>query len=193
MVRSNWMRAFFSVEVSEDQKGQPKKRGRGSQSKARVLVMVESEPDGENSKKGKGRKVGYLKMKVIPDLKSETITDHVKKHIPRTLYTVQVSFKSCLDTDDSTSYVDLKDVVSDHRPVKVADKKQVGKVFPWVHVAIANAKRWILANHHDIKEEFLQFYLNEFCYKFNRRYFGNTTFDRLLLCAISHKNQFRYI
>ena len=146
--------------------------------------MVESEPDGENSKKGKGRKVGYLKMKVIPDLKSETITDQVKKH---------VSFKSCLDTDDSTSYVDLIDVVSDHRPVKVTDKKQVGKVFPWVHVAIANAKRWILANHHDIKEEFLQFYLNEFCYKFNRRYFENATFDRLLLCAVSHKNQFRYI
>ena len=61
------------------------------------------------------------------------------------------------------------------------DKKRVGKVFPWVHVAIANAKRWILANHHDIKEDYLQFYLNEFCYKFNRRYFGNATFDRLLL------------
>ena len=36
-----------------------------------------------------------------------------------------VSSKSCLDTDDSTSYVDLKDIVSEHRPVKVADKKQV--------------------------------------------------------------------
>jgi len=132
-------------------------------------------------------------MKVISDLKAETITEQVKEH---------VSPKACLDTDDSTSYrvlrtqykyVDLKDNVAEHRPVKVVDKKQVGKVFPWVHVAISNAKRWILANHHDIKEEFLQFYLNEFCYKFNRRYFENATFDRLLLCAISYKNEFRYI
>ena len=175
---------FFSVEVPQDQKDKPKKRGRGSQSKARVLVMVESEPDSEQPARGKGRKAGYLKMKVIPDLKAETVTEQVKKH---------VSAEARLDTDDSTSYVALKDAVAEHRPVKVADRKQAGKMFPWVHVAIANAKRWLLANHHDIKEEFLQFYLNEFCYKFNRRYFGEAMFDRLLLCAISHKNEFRYI
>ena len=175
---------FFSVEVPEDKKGEPKKRGRGSQSKATVLVMVESEPDAEAPDKGKGRKVGYLKMKVISDLKSETVTSQVREH---------VSAKSCLDTDDSTSYVDLKDIVSEHRPVKVADKKQVGKVFPWVHIAIANAKRWLLANHHDIKMEYLQFYLNEFCYKFNRRYFGEALLDRLMICAINHKNEFRYV
>jgi predicted RNA-binding Zn-ribbon protein involved in translation (DUF1610 family) len=175
---------FFSVEVPEDKKDEPKKRGRGSQSKAKVLVMVESEPDADSADKGKGRKVGYLKMKVISDLKSETITDQAQKHI---------SSKARLDTDDSTSYVDLKDVVSEHRPVKVVDKKQVGKVFPWVHIAIANAKRWLLANHHCIKEDYLQFYLNEFCYKFNRRCFGQATFDRILLCAISYKNEFRYV
>jgi predicted RNA-binding Zn-ribbon protein involved in translation (DUF1610 family)/transposase-like protein len=173
---------FFSVEVSKEQKDEVKKRGRGSQNKAKVLVMVESAPDIDEPSKGKGRKVGYLKMKVISDLTSETITEQVKEH---------VSTKACLDTDDSTSYVALKDNVAEHRPVKVVDKKQVGKVFPWVHVAIANAKRWILANHHCIKEDYLQFYLNEFCYKFNRRYFGQATFDRLLLCAIGYKNDFR--
>ena len=36
------------------------------------------------------------------------------------------------------SHVDLKDIVS----VKIADKKLVSKVFPWVRVAIAAAKRW---------------------------------------------------
>jgi transposase-like protein len=183
---------FFSVEVPDEKKDEPKKRGRGSQNKAKVLVMVESAPDMviersrniDEPSKGKGRKVGYLKMKVISDLTSETITEQVKEH---------VSTKACLDTDDSTSYVALKDNVAEHRPVKVVDKKQVGKVFPWVHVAIANAKRWILANHHCIKEDYLQFYLNEFCYKFNRRYFGQATFDRLLICAINYKNEFRYI
>ena len=160
---------FFSVEVPADKKDEPPKRGRGSQSKATVLVTVESAPD-----KGKGRKVGYLKMKVISDLKSETITTQVKESI---------SSEACLDTGDSTSYVDLKDVVSEHRPVKVADKKQISKVFPWVHIAITNAMRWILANHHDIKNEYLQFYLNEFCYRFNRRYFGEDLLDRLMILS----------
>ena len=121
---------FFPVEVPQEEKNQVKKRGRGSQSKAAVLVMVESGPD--NPDKGKGRKAGYLKMKVIRDLKSQTITEQVKEY---------VSASAHLDTDDSTSYVGLKDVVQTHHPVKVDDRKQVSKVFPWVHVAIANAKR----------------------------------------------------
>ncbi|MDR0969046.1 MAG: IS1595 family transposase, partial [Lentimicrobiaceae bacterium] len=33
---------------------------------------------------------------------------------------------------------------------------------------------------------------NEFCYKFNRRYFGECLFDRLMVAAVSYKNQFRY-
>ncbi|MBU0559018.1 MAG: IS1595 family transposase, partial [Bacteroidetes bacterium] len=40
--------------------------------------------------------------------------------------------------------------------------------------------------------EFLQSYLNEFCYKFNRRYFGEALFDRLLLACVTSKNEFRY-
>jgi len=177
---------FFTVEVPEDKKGEPQKRGRGSQRKANVLVMVESEPDSEqpDKGKGKGRKVGHLKMQVISDLKSKTLTDRVKKF---------VSPASRLDTDDSTSYTDLEDVVAEHCPVKVDDKKQISKIFPWVHVAITNAKRWILANFHDIKKEYLQLYLNEFCYKFNRRYFGEALFDRLIVAAVSYKNKFRYV
>ena len=175
---------FFSVEVPEEEKDKPRKRGRGNQSKATVLVMIESEPDEKHPDKGKGRKAGYLKMKVITNLKSETVTHQVDEH---------VSSHSRLDTDDSTSYTQLKTVVSEHYPVKVTDKKQVGKIFPWVHIAIANAKRWILNNAHDIKREFLQLYLNEFCYKFNRRYFGENLFDKLLIAAVSYKNEFRYI
>ncbi|MDR0754790.1 MAG: IS1595 family transposase, partial [Prevotellaceae bacterium] len=44
----------------------------------------------------------------------------------------------------------------------------------------------------DIKPEYLQNYLHEFCYKFNRRYFGEQLFDRLLIAAVSYKNQFMY-
>ncbi|MCT3744514.1 IS1595 family transposase, partial [Elizabethkingia anophelis] len=35
-------------------------------------------------------------------------------------------------------------------------------------------------------------YLNEYCYKFNRRYFGESLFDRLVVASISQKNSFRH-
>lgn len=58
--------------------------------------------------------------------------------------------------------------------------------------AISNAKRMLSDVFHDIKPEYQQKYLNEFCYKFNRRYFGERRFDRLMIAAVSSKNQFRY-
>ena len=60
---------FFSTEVNPDQKDKPLKRGRGSQKKTKVLVMAESKKvEGKTTKKGKPRKVGFIKMVVIQDL-----------------------------------------------------------------------------------------------------------------------------
>ena len=58
---------------------------------------------------------------------------------------------------------------------------------PWVHIAIANAKLLLLDVYHDIRPEYLQNYLNEFCWKFNRRNFGEALFDRLMVDAVSYK------
>jgi len=82
-------------------------------------------------------------------------------------------------------------LVKKHRP-KVIKKEDIGKVLPWVHIAISNAKRMLLNTFHNIQPEYLQSYLNEFCYMFNRRYFGEKKFDRLLIAGISYKNEFRY-
>ncbi|MDR2119218.1 MAG: IS1595 family transposase, partial [Tannerellaceae bacterium] len=32
----------------------------------------------------------------------------------------------------------------------------------------------------------------EFCYKFNRRYFGEQQFERVLVASVTYKNEFRY-
>ena len=173
---------FFSTEVPADQKQEPLKRGRGSQKKSKVLVMAESEWV-ESPKKGKKpRRVGYLKMKVIDNLKKETINQQVKQ---------LASDATEVNTDDSTSYVELKNYIPRHN-AQVIPKEKVGEVLPWVHIAISNAKRQLLNSYHNIKPEFLQAYLDEFCYKFNRRYFGEALFGRLLITAVSYKNEFRY-
>jgi len=175
---------FFTTEISEEEKKNPLKRGRGSQRKSKVLVMAESTPveDDRQTKGGKPRKVNYIKMIVIPDLKADTITPLVEEN---------VSCKSVIDSDDSTSYTDLKDVVQEHNPQVIA-KEDVGKVLPWVHIAISNAKRQFFNIYHQLDSLHLQNYLNEFCYKFNRRYFGENLFDRLMLASVSYKNEFRY-
>lgn len=97
--------AFFTTEISLEEKDKPLKRGRGSQKKTKVLVMAESKTV-ENPKPGKKpKKVRYLKMKVIDDLKSDTITRNVKE---------QVECTADLITDDSTSYTKLKEHVCSH-------------------------------------------------------------------------------
>jgi len=172
---------FFSTVRPDNEKNKPLKRGRGSQKKSKVLVMVESVlVEGKTTKKGKPKKVGHLKMLVINDLKADTITNIVKAN---------VSKSTIIDSDNSTSYVDLKDVVEAHRPI-VIPKEKVSEMLPWVHLAITNAKSLLLNIHHDIKPEYLQGYLNEFCYKYNRRYFGEKLFDRLLIACVSYKNEF---
>lgn len=143
---------YFSTEVPAEEKEKPLKRGRGSQKKTKVLVMAESEMV-EPAKVGqKPRRVGYLKMKVIEDLKSETIDDLVKE---------LASNATEVDTDDSTSYVNLKKYIPRHN-AQVIPKEKVGEVLPWVHIAISNAKRQLINTFHDIKPEFLQNYLDEF-------------------------------
>jgi hypothetical protein len=77
-------------------------------------------------------------MIVIPNLKADTITPLVEENI---------SCESVIDSDNSTSYVKLKDVVREHNP-RVIAKEEAGKILPWVHIAIGNAKRQFLNIYH---------------------------------------------
>ena len=174
---------FFSTVKPEESKDKKLKRGRGSQKRTKVLVMAESHKVVSVKKGQKPRRVGYLKMQIIEDLEKGTINQIVKD---------LVSEKSSLDTDGSTSYVELSDYVNEHHSEVIA-KEKVGEILPWVHITISNAKRQLLNTFHSVKPEFLQSYLDEFCYKFNRRYFGEALFNRLLVAAVSYKNEFRYV
>jgi hypothetical protein len=169
---------FFSTEMEESEKNKPLKRGRGSQKKTKVLVMAESLPiEGYSCKGGKPRKVGYIKMFVIDDLKASTIDNNVALYVDK---------QAIIDSDKSTSYTNFKTLVKEHRP-KVIPKGELNKALPWVHIAISNAKRMLLDIFHDIKPQYLQSYLYEFCYKFNRRYYGEQRFDRLMIAAVNYK------
>ena len=54
----------------------------------------------------------------------------------------------------------------------------------WLHVVISNLKAFISGTYHGLGKKHLQRYFDEFCYRFNRRRFGNQLFNRLLdACA----------
>lgn len=154
----------------------------GVENYATVASVIQT-ADGTPAKKSdKPTKVKYIKMFVIDNLKSKTIDGKVKMY---------VNPDSTITSDDSKSYTNFKSLVKEHVH-QVIEPAQVGKILPWVHIAISNAKRLLLDVYHDITPDYLQNYLNEFCYKFNRRRFGNGLFDRLMVAALAYKNDFRY-
>lgn len=147
------------------------KRGKGSQGVQNVAVAAESTPleDVETGKKSKH--CGYFKMKVLSGHSALNINDTVSENIDE---------KSIVFSDKSKSYVDIANYVETHYEEK-STVETTRTTLQWVHIAISNLKRWLLGIHHKIKGKYLQAYLDEFCYKLNRRYFNERLFDRLIL------------
>ncbi|MBW9267804.1 MAG: transposase [Candidatus Thiodiazotropha sp. (ex. Lucinisca nassula)] len=53
----------------------------------------------------------------------------------------------------------------------------------WVHIVIANLKRYLPGTCHGTGRKYLQGYLDEFAYRFNRRFWESVIPNRLLkLC-----------
>lgn len=144
----------------------------------KAIVAVSTTPFAtDKHKKGKPiTKPGYLKMSVVQFLSKNDIGFEAKTMVGKDATVV---------TDGKTAYRTLKDICKLHIEMVVADKTNVSKAFPWVHTAISNAKKKLLGLHHHVKDKYMQNYLNEFCYKFNRRYFGIKLFDRLIVAATS--------
>jgi len=115
-------------------------------------------------------------MKVIEDLSAKTINKELDKNVEQGTNSV---------SDDSSSYKKITAKINN--TAQKVDKTNVNNILPWVHTTISNAKRLLLDVHHRIDNDFLQNYLNEFCYKFNRRYFGEKSMERLLIAGVNHQ------
>lgn len=141
------------------------KRGRGSDGKASVLIACENNNGCP----------GHVAMKVVNSVSMKEISTFTKEHI----------------TPDSTVRTDAypsNNGVGMHAKLekKVTPPHEVDNWLPWVHVVIANLKRFILGSFHGTSNKFLQDYLNEFCYRFNRRRWEKQIPNRLLALCASH-------
>lgn len=172
---------YFSTEDKRDE-DDDLKRGLGSQKKSKVLVMVESESSDAPKSGQKDRKCGHMKMKVLQDLKSSTFEQEAVKSIDPHATVIM---------DNLSSHKGVENHVAESQRQTVPGK-DAPKILPWVHIAISNAKSLFQDMYHGVKEEFLQEYLNEFCYKFNRKYFGDKVFDRLVIAIVKYQPTFKH-
>lgn len=124
----------------------------------------------------KQTKLRYVKMLVVDNLNSEKIKEKVEQNIQKS---------SLIKTDNYKVYKNIKELVWCHQPATVKPK-EAAKALPWVHTMISNAKRNLLGIHHMISKKYYQDYLDEFCYKVNRRYMGDLFFERLLFACASY-------
>ena len=172
---------FFSSEM-KDKDTTVLKRGAGSQAKTKVVVMAESTPTFSTKCALKPKKVRHIKMVVVPNLQAATVDKVATDSIDR---------DSVVTSDATKSHVHFGKEFSGFIS-QVINPKDIGKVLPWVHIAIANSKSLIRDTYHGIGPAYVQEYLNEFCYKFNRRYFGEDLFERLVSIVSSNKNTFAH-
>jgi len=139
------------------------KPGRGSDHKAVIAVAV------ERTSNNKGCRRAHLC--VVPDASEPSLVG---------VATATIAPGSTILTDGWSSYQGLADKGFTHRPKVLGSPQNAVKVLPWAHLMISNFKRWIVDIFHGVSAKHLQGYLDEFCYRLNRRWQRTDIFRRVL-------------
>ena len=138
--------------------------GRGiGQSKAAVAVAINDE----------GYPT-YAKIRVVNAFTQDDINDSM----------VAVAEQgSTFLTDGLGAWRGLDQVGFEHKPEANANVPEGVEPFPCVHTLISNAKAWLAGTLHGLGATYLQDYLDEFCFRYNRRKIEHRLFERLVLAV----------
>ncbi len=150
--------AFFGGKASG-------KRGRGAGNKSKVVVMVENH----------GEHAGFPAMKKVPTVDKQHVDAAASEKIAPGRH---------VHTDGLSAYNGLTTLGHNHF-AETVPPKQAHEKLPWVHIAISNAKCFLLGTYHGVSHKYLQSYLDEFCYRFNRRSWEPTLTSRLLTACLT--------
>jgi len=138
------------------------KRGRGT-NKTKALAALSKDEAG---------KPKYLKMRVVPNLRGPTVGKFALSSIAE---------NSTIETDAYRSYrKPLSEKYNHNWDVFDADKEMLA----WLHTIISNAKSFVQGTFHGLDDLHLQRYLDEFCWRFNRRHRQDRIFFDLLRSVV---------
>ena len=88
---------------------------------------------------------------------------------------------SLIVTDDWSGYAGLGKRGYEHFAVAECGDPEVAEQYlPIIHLVFANLKTWLIGIHHGVSHQHLQAYLNEFTFRFNRRFYPINAFRSLL-------------
>jgi transposase-like protein len=164
------------VEVDEAFIGQQEAGaiGRGAQEKAQIAIAVE--------KNG----VTGIKRVYIHKI------DNASSSQLKVLFEAHISPLATVLTDKWKGYTPLTEAFN-----ITQEKSQPDKNFKVMHRCIQQVKSWIRGVHHSVHHDYLQGYLNEFCYRINRSQSKETIFDNLLVRMVNglykSKKQIKFV
>lgn len=149
--------------------------------KARVIGAVEVRPRQESQTiiaSGAPLKrlvyAGRLRLRVM-DIRGEgsAYTNFIVENIAKS---------SNVKTDGLQVYRRIKALGYGHDPLDMhGDPGKAERHLPMIHLVFSNLKTWILGTHHGaISAKHLQAYLNEYVFRFNRRFYPMTAFNSVL-------------
>jgi hypothetical protein len=159
--------------------GETRGKGKGVHADEKTLVIAAVEVRTRPPKKGDkperrgGRYAGRLRLEIVPNRGEKALCGFVEAAIEPGAIVV---------TDAAPSYATLGKRGYAHLPVvEGGDPKVAEEFLPIVHLVFSNLKAWLQGTHHGrVEPKHLQAYLNEFAFRFNRRFYPFNAFRSLL-------------
>ena len=157
------------VHVDEFVTGGPEKtlRGRSYGAKKKSLIMMEVIG---------GNKTGRIYCRKIDNYKKESIYPIIEQMVDKASKVV---------TDEFPTYDKLKELF----PKAKQKRSDNGSSFQTLHQQIMNLKGWLRGIHHHCSEYHYQHYLDEFCFRANRRNMEQGIFRSLMTKIASTKSK----
>jgi transposase-like protein len=169
MVRPGRDRLQGVIEVDEIFIGGPRpgKRGRGAAGKVLVVIAAQEAIKG----------IGRIRLARVPDASSQSL---------ETAISAAIEPGSQVRTDDWTGYQSLEKLGYGH-PVARRSAEVGDNLLPLANRVASLLKRWLLGTHQGaVQSTYLDYYLDEFTFRFNRRTSGSRglLFYRLVQQAV---------
>src|SRR6266571_3536179 len=154
MVRPGRDRLSGRVEVDETYLGGPEGGTRGRQTEKKALIVVAAQEDGKG--------IGRIHMKRVVDASAGSLIPFVEE---------SVEPGSVVHTDGWLGYLPLESKGYIHKVTFLhGNKKSPSELLPRVHRVVSLVKRWLMGTHQGaVSHEHLDYYLDEFTFRFNRR------------------------
>ena len=155
MVRPGRDRLTGRIEIDETFVGGLEEGVRGRQTEAKALVVIAAQEDGAG--------IGRIRMRRIPDASAPNLEPFITENIEP---------GSRIHTDGWSGYAGVAGKGFHHKITVLSGKTQAAsELLPRVHLIASLLKRWLLGTHQGaVSREHLDYYLDEFTFRFNRRH-----------------------